>query len=250
MRKLLQTIAPFVIVIAIWEVVAVAGAFPESLFPGVDKVFSALADRAASGTLLIDVGASMYRFIFGYGIAAISGIVLGLLLGSFKPAWVFANPLVQFLRPISPMAWLPFVVLWVGIGDVPAIVVIFLAAFFPVLLSTETAVERVNPVYLKVSRNFGLKRHQIILRVVLPAVFPAIAGGLKLAVGTAWIFLVAGEMVGAQSGLGFLIVDARNNLQMDVLLAAIVAIGIIGVLLNWIIGVFEQRIDEVWGSRA
>lgn len=250
MRKLLQTIAPFVIVIAIWEAVAVAGVFPESLFPGVDKVFSALADRAASGALLLDVGASMYRFIFGYGIAAISGIVLGLLLGSFKPAWVFANPLVQFLRPISPMAWLPFVVLWVGIGDVPAIVVIFLAAFFPVLLSTETAVERVNPVYLKVSRNFGLKRSQIILRVVLPAVFPAIAGGLKLAVGTAWIFLVAGEMVGAQSGLGFLIVDARNNLQMDVLLAAIVAIGIIGVLLNWIIGVFEQRIDEVWGSRA
>lgn len=248
MKRFLQAIVPFAIVLAIWQLVAVAGVFPESLFPRVELIFGALAERASSGALPLDVGASMYRFLFGYVIAAASGIVLGLLLGTFRPAWAFANPLVQFLRPISPMAWLPFVVLWVGIGDVPAIVVIFLAAFFPVLLSTASAVKRVNPVYLKVSRNFGLRRSQTILKVVLPAVFPAIANGLKLAVGTAWIFLVAGEMVGAQSGLGFLIVDARNNLQMDVLLAAIVAIGIIGVLLNWIIGVFEQRIDEVWGS--
>ena len=192
----------------------------------------------------------MYRFGIGYAIAVVCGVAGGIALGIFSKAFAFINPVIQIIRPIAPVAWLPFIVLWLGIGDIPAIVVIFLAAFFPVLLSTVGAVRRIDPVYLKVSKNFGLGSAQTLFKIVLPAVFPVIANALHIALGTAWIFLVAGEMAGTQSGLGFLIVDARNNLRTDELLAAIVAIGVLGVLLDWIIKQFEETVNRVWGTGA
>lgn len=156
MSKVLKEAVSFAVLLAIWQVLAVSGAFPSSLFPGPGSVAGALAERAESGQLLLDVGASMYRFFIGYVVACVTAVLLGLVMGWCTRAWEFLNPVVQFLRPISPVAWLPFIVLWLGIGDVPAIVVIFLAAFFPVLLSTVGAVRRIDPVYLKVSKNFGL----------------------------------------------------------------------------------------------
>ena len=248
MGKVLKGIASFAVLLAIWQVLAVSGWFPESLFPGPVSVGQALIERASSGLLVLDIGASMYRFFIGYLVACASAVLLGLIMGWCTRAWDFLNPVVQFLRPISPVAWLPFIVLWLGIGDIPAIVVIFLAAFFPVLLSTVGAVRRIDPVYLKVSKNFGLGSVQTLFKIVLPAIFPIIANALHIALGTAWIFLVAGEMAGTQSGLGFLIVDARNNLRTDELLAAIVVIGLLGVLLDWIIKQFEACVNRVWGT--
>lgn len=248
MSKILKGAVSFVVLLALWEILSVSGIFPQSLFPGPVAVAEALGERAASGQLVLDIGASMYRFFIGYIVACVSAVLLGLIMGWCTRAWDFLNPVVQFLRPISPVAWLPFIVLWLGIGDIPAIVVIFLAAFFPVLLSTVGAVRRIDPVYLKVSKNFGLSSVQTLFKIVLPAVFPVIANALHIALGTAWIFLVAGEMAGTQSGLGFLIVDARNNLRTDELLAAIVTIGILGVLLDWIIKQFEQNVNRVWGT--
>lgn len=249
MRKVLKGVLSFAVLLVLWQLLAVSGLFPASLFPGPVSVGRALADRAASGQLMLDIGASMYRFFIGYLVACVLAILLGLVMGWCTRAWEFLNPVVQFIRPISPVAWLPFIVLWLGIGDIPAIVVIFLAAFFPVLLSTVGAVRRIDPVYLKVSKNFGLGSVQTLFKIVLPAVFPVIANALHIALGTAWIFLVAGEMAGTQSGLGFLIVDARNNLRTDELLAAIVVIGILGVLLDWIIRQFEDGVNRLWGTR-
>lgn len=250
MTKLAKGALTFAVLLAVWWAVAAAGWFPSSLFPSPVAVAEALGERASSGELLLDVGASMYRFFIGYVTACASAILLGLVMGWCPRAWEFVDPLVQFLRPISPVAWLPFIVLWIGIGDIPAIVVIFLAAFFPVLLTTVSAVRGIDPVYLKVSRTFGLGSVQTLFRIVLPAVFPAIAGALRLALGTAWIFLVAGEMAGTQSGLGYLIVDARNNLRADELVAAIVVVGVLGVVLNWIIKQFESGVSLVWGTAA
>ena len=180
MSKILKGIASFAVLLALWQVLAVAGVFPESLFPGPVAVVQALAERAQSGQLVLDIGASMYRFFIGYITACVSAVLLGLVMGWCTRAWEFLNPVVQFLRPISPVAWLPFIVLWLGIGDIPAIVVIFLAAFFPVLLSTVGAVRRIDPVYLKVSKNFGLGSVQTLFKIVLPAVFPVIANALHI----------------------------------------------------------------------
>ena len=114
----------------------------------------------------------------------------------------------------------------------PAIVIIFIAAFFPVLLSTVSAVKKVDQMYLRVAANFEMNQTELLRKIVLPASFPMIANGLHMALGSAWIFLVAGEMVGAQSGLGFLIVDARNSLSLDVVMAGIIVIGVLGLLLD------------------
>ena len=129
----------------------------------------------------------------------------------------------------------------------PALVIIFIAAFFPVLLATVAAVADIDPVYLKVARNFGIGQPTILTKIVFPAIFPRIATGLHLALGTAWIFLVTGEMVGAQSGLGFLIIDARNNLRADLLMAAIITIGVLGLCLDSGVRLIETAVNRRWG---
>lgn len=190
----------------------------------------------------------MYRFAAGYVSSVIIAVLLGLILGRLPKVFQYINPAVQLLRPISPMAWMPFIVLWFGIGDIPAIVIIFIAAFFPVLLSTVSAVGGIDTIYLKVSENFGIRQPQIMWKVIFPASFSQIANGIHLALGTAWVFLVAGEMVGAQSGLGYLVIDARNNLRADILFADIIVIGLIGLLLDTLLKVAEKRIIKAWGG--
>jgi NitT/TauT family transport system permease protein len=151
------------------------------------------------------------------------------------------------IRPIAPVAWMPFIVLMIGIGDAPAIVIIFLAGFFPVLLTTARGVHTVDDTYLKVAANYGMSRWKTVFRIVLPAIFPQIAGSLHIALGSAWIFLVSGEMVGTQSGLGYMIIDARNNLRIDILLSTMIVIGAIGFCLDYLIGKFEKRVLAHYG---
>lgn len=245
-----HVVASFAILVAVWQLAYLASPYPDALFPSPAQAVVALGDLAASGRLWTGIVASMRRYVIGYVLAAASGVLLGLLLGWFSRAWAYVNPVVQFLRPISPMAWLPFIVLLLGIGDVPAIAIVFIAAFFPVLLGTVGAVGSVDATYLKVARNFGLGGGAVVFRVVLPAAFPTIMNSLRTAIGTAWIFLVAGEMVGAQTGLGYLIIDARNNLAAARLLAVIIVIGIIGFALDTLVGQVDRRVQRNWGGRA
>lgn len=247
MKRVRTHVIPFAVLLLGWQLLAWAGIFPESLFPGPEEVFHALADRALSGKLLLDVGASMYRFLIGYTFASILAVLLGLILGWLPGVWNYMNPVIQILRPISPVAWLPFIILWAGTGDVPAIVIIFLAAFFPVLLTTVSAVGKLDPVYKKIAGNFGVGKVKTLFGIIFPASFPQIASGLHLALGTAWIFLVAGEMAGAQSGLGYLVADARNSLETDLLMAAILAIGMLGLVLDILMRYGEEQAGRIWG---
>ncbi len=202
----------------------------------------------SNGVLILHIKASMYRFAIGYISSVIAAVLLGLILGRLPKVFQYVNPVLQLLRPISPMAWMPFIVLWFGIGDVPAIVIIFIAAFFPVLLSTVSAVGGIDTIYLKVSKNFGIRQPQIMWKVIFPAAFPQIANGIHLALGTAWVFLVAGEMTGAQSGLGYLVIGARNNLRADILFADIIVIGLIGLILDTLLKIAEKQILKSWGG--
>lgn len=247
MKKAINIIGGFTILIVVWQLIFSFGNYSQALFPSPQGVIKGFKELVSDGVLFEDIRDSIIRFAIGYSISVVLGITLGLILGWFRNIWGFINPIVQLLRPISPMAWLPFVVLWFGIGDLPAIAIIFIAAFFPILLSTVSAVGSVDQIYLKVAKNFGIKQPQVLTKIILPAAFPSIATGLHLALGTAWVFLVAGEMVGAQSGLGFLIVDARNNLRADMLMAAMVVIGVLGLLLDGLIRLLEKWISNKWG---
>lgn len=248
MKSIVYSLLSVLGTLVLWQTAVVLGNVNEALFPSPLSVAGAFAEILADGTLAMGVATSLVRFAVGYLAAIVAGIAGGLLLGSSRLAFSLAFPLVQMVRPIAPVAWMPFVVLLVGIGDAPAIVIIFLAAFFPILVTTTRAVRHVPPVYLKVAANYGMSPLATLFRITLPAVFPQIAGSLHIALGTAWIFLVSGEMVGAQSGLGYMIIDARNNLRVDILLAVMVVIGLIGLLLDTLIGGFERRVMELWGQ--
>ncbi len=251
MKKILSVknvIISIAILIGIWELLFLASDFSETLFPSPLQAWQALLEMCGDGTLATNIGTSMYRFLAGYVSSVVAAVFLGLVLGRLPGIFQYVNPAVQLLRPISPTAWMPFIVLLFGIGDVPAIVIIFIAAFFPVFLSTVAAVGNIDPIYLKVSNNFGIRQPELMWKVIFPAAFPQIANGIHLALGTAWIFLVAGEMVGAQSGLGYQIIDARNNIRADILLATILVIGLIGLLLDTALKLLEKRILKAWGG--
>ncbi len=238
----------FGLLILVWQLAVSLGNFNKALFPSPYDSLLALWEITLDGTLISHIATSMARFAVGFISAVLLGVLLGLILGWFKNVFKYVNPIVQLLRPISPLAWLPFIVLWFGIGDIPATIIIFIAAFFPVLLSTVSAVFHIDPIYLKVASNFGVKQPTLMWKIIFPAVFPQIASGVHLALGTAWVFLVCGEMAGPQSGLGFLIIDARNDLRADILLADIVVIGLIGLFLDALLKAIENAFLKHWGN--
>ncbi|MEF3307752.1 ABC transporter permease [Paenibacillus sp. GYB004] len=250
MTKTTNVLIGFTLLIAVWQAAVLIGQYEKSLFPPPLDVAKGIVSLIADGTLFEHLRVSLLRFAAGYVSAVVLAVALGLTLGLLKRAWAIVDPIVQLLRPVSPIAWSPFIVLWFGIGDAPAIVIIFLAAFFPVLLSTVSAVRKVEPIYLKVAQNMEMKRIHLLTKIIFPASFPYIANGLHIAIGTSWIFLVSGEMVGAQSGLGYLIVDARNLLRLDLVFAGIVFIGLCGLLLDRAVRALERWIEKLWGAAS
>ncbi len=249
MKTVLYTIASFALAIALWQLAIIVGNFDEALLPSPLKVVQALAEIASNGVLMDGIASSMYRFVIGYLISVVLGVAVGLLIGNVNILFRLVNPVVQMIRPIAPVAWMPIIVLLIGIGDAPAIAIIFLAGFFPVMLTTASATHKVDEIYLKVARNYGISRTRTVFQIILPAIFPQIANSLHIALGTSWIFLVSGEMVGTQSGLGYMIIDARNNLRTDILLATMLVIGVIGFVLDILIGRFELSVLRLWGRK-
>ncbi|MCM3714532.1 ABC transporter permease [Halalkalibacter oceani] len=240
----------FILVLVVWQLVIWIGGYPEALLPPPLAVGKGIVALVSDGTLFTHVQISMFRFLSGYLTAVVVAVVLGLILGRSPKVWAIVDPVIQVLRPVAPVAWAPFIVLWFGIGNMPAIVIIFIAAFFPVLLSTVSAVKKIDPTYLKIAENLEMKQPAQLFKIIFPAAFPYIANGLHIAVGTAWIFLVAGEMIGAQSGLGYLIIDSRNALDLDLVLAGIIFIGVLGLLLDKAIGLFERWVGRQWGVQG
>lgn len=246
--QLKKIVLPAVSVLAfvgLWQLAA--RRYPPEQFPAPSDVIRAIKELADNGVLWGHITISLARFSGAYLLAVIVAIPLGLFLGRFTRCHAAIDPLLQVLRPISPIAWFPLAVLWFGIGNAPAVFIIFLAAFYPVLLTTISAVRAVPVVYLKVSSNFGAKPGMTFLRVIVPAAFPGIMVGLHIAVGTAWIHLVAGEMLGAQSGLGFMIVDARNFLRTDQIMAGMLLVGILGLAIYKVMKAAENLIGRRWG---
>lgn len=229
----------------LWQLAA--GHYPPEQFPAPSDVVRAIIELSDMGTLWSHIGISLARFGSAYLLALLSGVPLGLFLGRFIRCHKTVEPLIQILRPISPIAWFPLAVLWFGIGNAPAVFIIFLASFYPVLLATISAVRGVPPVYLKVASNFGARSGMTFLRVIVPAAFPGIMVGLHIAVGTGWIHLVAGEMLGAQSGLGFMIVDARNFLRTDQIMAGMLMVGLLGLAIYRGMKFLERIIGRRWG---
>jgi len=250
MRRLktgLNILIGFVIVVTVWQSIIWIGGYNEALFPPPLKVLDSLVELTLNGTLFVHIKVSLFRFLCGYLSAVAVAVVLGLILGRIERLWAIFDPIVQVLRPVAPIAWAPIIILWFNLGSASAIVIIFIATFYPMLLSTLSAVRKVDHTYLRVALNFEIRQPHLMTKIILPAAFPYIANGLHISLGTAWIFLVSGEMVGAQSGLGYLIVDGRNLLRLDFVFVGIIVIGVTGMLLDKAIRMFERWVERQWG---
>jgi len=230
-----------------WELaVRVSGS---DVFPGPLMVVRGIAELIRKGLLLRYIVASLFRVTWGFSLAVAAGVPFGLFLGWFRPWYQAFNPLIQVLRPISPIAWIPLAILWFGVSDAAPVFLIFLASVFPITVSATAAVQGIQPVYLRAARNFELGRVQLFSRVILPAALPHILTGIRIALGVAWLVVVAAEMIAVNSGLGYLIIDARNaGKRYDLVVAGMVVIGLIGLTLDVLVRRLEGAEAVSWGT--
>ncbi len=246
--KLLPTLRPLVLILTlllVWQ--GLKSLHPNALLPGPLGVLGGLADLLQHGLLLRYVVASLFRVTWGFGVAALLAVPLGMVLGWYTRAEMAFYPLLQILRPISPLAWIPLAILWFGVGDLSSVFLIFLGSFFPLVLTAIDAVRKVPAIYINAGRNFGLRPFDLLYRVLYPAVIPQLIVGLRVTLGVAWLVVVAAEMIAVNSGLGFLIVDARNaGNRYDLVVAGMVLIGLIGLLLDLSIRRLETLDSVRW----
>ena len=241
----LRPVAIVALLLAIWQLAIVR--HPGNLLPGPWGVVKGLANLTQHGLLFKYIVASLFRVTWGFTLALLVAIPLGLVAGWHLRVDMALNPILQILRPISPLAWIPIAILWFGIGDVSAIFLIFLGCFFPLLLTTINAVKGIPRVHVDAGRNFGLSTALLYTRVLLPAILPQLLVGMRITLGIAWLVVVAAEMIAVNSGLGFLIVDARNaGNRYDLVVAGMVVIGIVGLLLDTGMRLFERAPSLHW----
>jgi NitT/TauT family transport system permease protein len=220
------------------------------VFPSPLTVEKGLTQLLHRNVLWADIGDSLRRVALGYGLAAVIGIPLGLILGWYPALNQVVNPTIQILRPISPIAWIPVAIVFFGVGERPAVFLIFLSAIFPILVACVSGVSNVPPIYRRAGLNFGLTPMQILTRVVFPAALPQILIGLRLALGVAWLVVVAAEMIAVDSGLGYLVIDSRNSgKRYDLVVAAMLVIGLIGLALDFGFRRLEKIKSVRWGFR-
>jgi len=181
-----------------------------------------------SGELLRDAAGSLYRVLTGFFLGSVLGLPLGLLMGANERVFKLMNPLLQVLRPIPPIAYIPLAILWFGLGNPPAIFLIVIGAFFPVLMNTIAGVRHVDGIYLRAARNLGASQMTVFRRVMLPAATPYILTGMRIAIGTAFIVVIVSEMIAVNNGLGYRILEAREYFWSDKIIAGMFTIGLLG----------------------
>jgi NitT/TauT family transport system permease protein len=187
---------------------------------------------AVSGELIVDSIGSLYRVVVGFLIGAGLALPLGLAMGASQRVYDWFNVLVQMVRPIPPIAYIPLSMLWFGLGNPPAIFLIVLGAFFPVLMNTIAGVRQVDGIYLRAARNLGASGSTMFIRVILPAAVPYILSGVRIGIGTAFIVVIVAEMVAVNNGLGFRILEAREYFWSDKIIAGMISIGLIGLAID------------------
>lgn len=229
LRKLVGFV-PLLCFFLLWEIYC--RSVSAVLLPAPSEVVLGAWQLLANGSLQRDILASLKRVIMAMGAASLIGFPLGIALGiSPKFRWLM-EPLVSFFRPIPPLAWIPLSIIWFGIDDLQNVFIIFLGAFFPIVLNAMQGVRDVDPQLIRAARTLGANQMTIIRTVVLPAALPSMFVGLRIGLGIAWMALVAGELVAATSGLGFLISQGRNLFRTDYIVVGMVTIGLIGLLLD------------------
>jgi sulfonate transport system permease protein len=239
--QLLSWFAPVALVV-LWEVLAHRGWLSPQVLPAPSKVIKTAFKLATTGSLLNDLGISLLRVIAGFAIGGAVGFVLGTLVGFSRVAEAAIDRSVQMIRAIPFLASLPLVIVWLGVGEAEKIFLVALGVTFPIYINTTLGIRQVDPKLIELGRVQGLRPLELIRRIILPGALPSILTGVRYALATAWLALVVAETIGAQSGIGFLAMDAREFLRTDVIVLTIVIYALIGIAADAIARLLERRL--------
>jgi sulfonate transport system permease protein len=214
--------------LAVWQAVTSTGLVPRSLLPPPTEVLAALADLVADGSLWGHLAISGQRVLLGFGAGTALAVLVGLLVGLSRTADRMLTPTVLAVRAVPSLAWVPLLILWAGISEVPKVALCAIGAFFPVQATLVSGLHGVDRQWLEVARANGLGRFDLVRRVLLPAAAPSLLSGMRLGLAQAWLFLVAAELIASSMGLGFLLIDSQNTSRVDRLLVAILLLAVLG----------------------
>lgn len=243
---LLGAVLPLTLV-AGWTGISASGLVPAYQLPSPAAVWNAGVELAGTGLLAQYSAISTQRVLLGFLIGSIVGLVLGSVVGLSRWVSVLLSPTIGGFRAVPSLAWVPLLILYVGINEDSKITLIAIGALFPVYTTVAGALRHVDPQLVELGRAYGLTRFELLSRVQLPAVIPTIVSGLRLALAQAWLFLVAAELIASSMGLGFLLSDSQNNGRLDRIFLAIIILAVLGKTTDAIIGLLERSLLKRWG---
>lgn len=249
-RRLWRAAAGIVLPLAIllaWQVVSTSGVVPAYRLPSPAAVWAAGVELGANGRLGADIAISVQRVLIGFAAGSIAGLLLGAAVGLSRVTSALLAPTVGAFRAVPSLAWVPLLVLYLGINEDSKVTLIAIGALFPVYTTVAGALRHVDPQLVEVGRAYGLKRVSLLLQVQLPAVVPSVVSGLRLALAQSWLFLVAAELIASSIGLGFLLTDSQNNGRIDRMFLVIILLGILGKTTDALIGLLERYLLRRWG---
>lgn len=232
-----------IIIVVVWYIIAdVLMLFPSYMLPGPVEVVNSFINLVYSGRLLTDLIDTLYKVLVGMFLASIVGITLGIILGWSERLERLCSYVISILRPIPPIAWIPFSILWFGIGAAPAIFIIFMGCVFPILVYTVDGVHRTKKVLIEAALSFGATDSQMLTEVILPSTVPYIVSGLKVAMGIALMCTISGEMIGSSSGIGYMILTSTNLFDTGSTVVGMLEIGCIGIVFDYIFTKIQDKI--------
>ncbi|MDP3622729.1 MAG: ABC transporter permease [Methanobacteriaceae archaeon] len=244
MRKIYISLILPVSVIIIWAILTTfTGLIPSYFLPSPSEVLQSFETLLMNGQLVQDTSLTLMRVVLGLTVSALVGIPLGILMGWSSTVKDFSSLVVGILRPIPPIAWIPFAILWFGVGLESAIFIIFVGSVFPILINTMDGVKRVDKVLLESAYTLGASNSQVLRKVAVPASLPSIVTGLKVGVGVGLMCTVAAEMIGSNSGLGYLIFTSTSMLDTGSAIVGMLSIGVIGLGADYLFSRIEKEVS-------
>jgi len=230
------------LVVVVWEIAARVGAVNTLLLPPPSRVFLALSEAAMDGSLWVNLGYSIRRWIIGFIFGGGFGLLLGALNGLSLRSENLTDTTVQMLRTVPFMGLTPLLVMWFGLGEAPKVILIAVASFFPVYINTLAGVRNVNKGFVEVGQSFELSQAELLYRVILPAALPEILTGVRYSLGIAWLALVIAELMAAESGIGYWLLQGREAVRVDIVLASLVVFSVAGKLMDALLRAIEARV--------
>ncbi|AUA38213.1 ABC transporter sulfonate-family permease [Clostridioides difficile] len=242
--RLVKSVLIFFIILLLWKITNYLGIWSDYILPSPEKVYSTFLNMISDGSIFINVYASMKRVLIGFAINTAIGVPLGIFFGIYSGVYEYFKSLINFLRNTPPLALIPMLILWFGIGEESKIIIIVLASFFPIFTSTLKGIKNCDSKLIEVGRVFEFSKLQIIFKIIIPNAILDIAVGLKLALGYSFRAIIGAELVAASSGLGYLISDGKEMSRTDVVIVGIIVIGLLGIITDYIFSIIVKKVSK------